>query len=73
MRGNTLYQSAMYDGKCGGAPLVVHGKLDGLLIENNLIKEDKGKVSQYCYGLGVGRLIRKPRSLKMLLLRKTNF
>lgn len=52
--GNTLYQSAMGNGKCGGASLIVHGQVNNIVIENNLIKEDKGTVTQFCYGIGVG-------------------
>lgn len=52
--GNTLYQSAMKGGKCGGASLVVHGKVNDLIIENNVVKEDKGLVMNFCYGIGVG-------------------
>ena len=69
VRGNTLYQSAIFDGKCGGAPLVAHGRFDNLLIENNLIKEDKGKVSQYCYGLGVGPAYSKAEVFKNIVIK----
>lgn len=54
IKGNTLYKAAMRDGMCGGASLVAHGETNGLLIDSNTIKEDKGAAKQYCYGIGVG-------------------
>ena len=53
VKGNTLYKSSMKDGKCDGVSLVAHGKFEGLAIENNLVKEDAGKVNQTCYGISV--------------------
>lgn len=53
IRGNTLYKSAIVDGQCKGVSLVVHGKYRNLTIENNLVKEDLGKVSPYCWGISV--------------------
>ena len=53
VRGNTLYKSSMVDGKCGGVSLVVHGKFEGIMIENNLVKEDVGAVKGTCYGISV--------------------
>lgn len=53
VRGNTLYRSAIVNGKCSAVSLVVHGLVDNLVIENNLIKEDKDKASEYCWGISV--------------------
>ena len=53
VRGNTLYKSAMEDGKCSGVSLVAHGKFEGITIENNLIREDVGAVKGGCYGISV--------------------
>lgn len=53
VKGNTLYKSAMVDGKCSGVSLVVHGKFENLTIEKNLIKEDVGAVKGGCYGISV--------------------
>ena len=53
VKGNTLYKSAMVEGKCGGVSLVAHGKFENLTIENNLIKEDVGAVKDTCYGISV--------------------
>jgi Right handed beta helix region len=52
-RGNTLYKSAIVDGKCSGVSLVAHGILKNLTIENNLIKEDNGKTTPHCWGIGI--------------------
>ena len=51
--GNELYRSAMISGKCQGTSLVVHGTLDGLRIERNLIREDMHSVEPTCWGIGV--------------------
>ena len=53
IRNNTLYKSTMIDGKCQGVSLVVHGLFNDLTIENNIVKEDVGKVSGYCWGISV--------------------
>lgn len=53
IRGNTLYKSAIVDGKCSGVSLVVHGVISNLTIENNIIKEDVGAVTPYCWGIGI--------------------
>ena len=50
---NSLYQSAIVDGKCSATSLTVHGTVDDLVIENNLIKEDVGAVTDYCWGISV--------------------
>jgi hypothetical protein len=51
--GNRLYRSAMVDGACTGAPLVVHGQLADLSIEGNRIEEDLGAAAPGCWGLSV--------------------
>ena len=53
VRNNTLYRSAIVDGKCQGVSLVGHGLLENILIENNIIKEDVGKVSGGCWGISI--------------------
>ncbi|WP_417535539.1 hypothetical protein [Methylophaga sp.] len=53
VRGNTLYRSAIVDGICQGVSLVGHGLLKDVLIENNTIKEDAGKVSLGCWGISL--------------------
>lgn len=53
VRGNTLTKSNMVDGKCSGVSLVAHGILKDLVIENNLIKEEAGKVTEHCWGIGI--------------------
>ena len=51
--GNELYQSTKINGRCNGASLVVHGKQKGLLIENNLVREDLDAVEPGCWGISV--------------------
>ena len=43
----------MYNGKCSGVSLVVHGQFEDLKIEGNTVKEDLGKVTPYCWGISV--------------------
>lgn len=53
IRNNTLYKSAIVDGKCQGVSLVGHGLLEDVLIEHNIIKEDAGKVNGLCWGISI--------------------
>lgn len=53
IRNNFLYRSAIVDGKCQGVSLVGHGLLEDVLIENNIIKEDLGKVTGGCWGISI--------------------
>ena len=53
IKNNTFYKSAIIDGQCKGVSVVVHGKYKNLNIENNVVKEDLGKVSGYCWGISV--------------------
>lgn len=53
IEGNTLYKSAIVNGECGGVSLVVHGLVDNLTITNNVVKEDVGSVSEFCWGISV--------------------
>lgn len=51
LRGNTLSNSALVDGRCTGVSLVGHDHLVGTLIENNTIVEMKAKWG--CYGIQI--------------------
>tara|TARA_R100000935_G_C2838479_1_gene169589 strand:- start:533 stop:2341 length:1809 start_codon:yes stop_codon:yes gene_type:complete len=53
LKNNLLYKSANYEGICSGVSLVVHGRFNGLVIEGNTIKEDVGKTSGHCWGIGI--------------------
>lgn len=54
IRGNELYRSSLNgSGNCGGVPLVGHGVINNLLIEDNLIREDIGKAEQGCWGIAI--------------------
>lgn len=53
IRNNTLYKSAIVDGKCQGVSLVGHGHLEDVLIEGNTIKEDLGKATASCWGISI--------------------
>ncbi len=69
VRGNTLYKSTHVDGKCQGVSLVAHGEFDGLIIENNLIKEDVGAVSQTCWGISVDPGYAKEETFRNIVIR----
>jgi len=50
---NILRKSTNIDGLCQGVPLVVHGTVKNLIIENNLIEEEVNKVVEGCWGIAV--------------------
>lgn len=51
---NDLYRSSLdANGNCNGVPLVVHGKIDDLLIQGNVIREDIGKANNTCWGIAI--------------------
>jgi hypothetical protein len=52
--GNELYRSSLNaQGKCNGVPLVAHGVMPNLVIENNLVREDVGFAEPACWGIAV--------------------
>ena len=54
VKGNELYRSSLNtNGECAGVPLVVHGTINNLSVENNIIREDIGKVTQGCWGIAI--------------------
>ncbi|MBL1457691.1 MAG: right-handed parallel beta-helix repeat-containing protein [Methylophaga sp.] len=55
IRNNKLYQSAMFGDECAGTSLVAHGNIDNLIIEDNLLKEDKHAVQGHCYGISIAQ------------------
>jgi hypothetical protein len=53
IRGNTITRSVLDGlGKCTGSVIVVHGAVDGLLIENNKIVQPPGS-KPTCYGIEI--------------------
>ncbi|HEY8943249.1 MAG TPA: choice-of-anchor Q domain-containing protein, partial [Polyangiaceae bacterium] len=52
-RHNRLYKSAIVNGKCEGASLVVHGSVEDLEIIGNDIREDVGAAAEGCWGIAV--------------------
>ncbi|RKX36582.1 MAG: hypothetical protein DRP64_18415, partial [Verrucomicrobia bacterium] len=67
--GNELYRSAILKGKCEGVSLVVHGQKDGLLIEDNLIREDLGAVGRSCLGIAVDTGYRNKEFFRNVVIR----
>ena len=53
VRGNDLYRASMSGGVCTGTSLVAHGVHNGLVIENNTVREDVAKTNDGCYGISV--------------------
>ena len=50
--GNAIH--GQYGPTCLGAPVVVHGQFDGLLIDGNLVDVDHDKTTGGCWGMGLG-------------------
>ncbi|MBV1889342.1 MAG: right-handed parallel beta-helix repeat-containing protein [Proteobacteria bacterium] len=69
IRGNTLYQSTLIDGKCQGVSLVGHGVMKNVLIENNMIKEDEGAATGHCWGIAIDTGYSKEESFYGLTIR----
>ncbi len=54
IRNNTISRSVLNsNGKCSGSVIVVHGEVDGLLIENNKILQPASGGIPQCYGIEV--------------------
>lgn len=51
--GNILYKATSVNGLCEGVSLVIHGRIDGILIQDNYIYEDIGAVTNNCWGIAV--------------------
>jgi parallel beta-helix repeat protein len=50
--GNEIYHSSQGEGPiCQGAPIVVHGSKDGLVIRGNFISQDLGTAGGGCWGI----------------------
>lgn len=50
---NTLKNSTIVNGKCSGVSLVVHGTVNNIRIEDNLIQEKLDGVAAGCWGISV--------------------
>ncbi|MDH5675439.1 MAG: right-handed parallel beta-helix repeat-containing protein [Myxococcales bacterium] len=68
--GNELYRNALIDGTCQAVSLVVHGTVDGLLIEDNLVREDSGTAENGCWGISVDTGYDRPESFKNVTIRR---
>lgn len=53
VRGNTLTDNSRLTNQCRSPSLVVHGQVDGLLIENNYIYQATTTMKTGCYGIAV--------------------
>ncbi|MFV1983693.1 MAG: hypothetical protein ACC657_09165 [Thiohalomonadales bacterium] len=54
IKNNEVYRSSLdANGKCSGNPIVVHGTVNNLLIEGNVVREDIGKANGGCWGIAV--------------------
>lgn len=67
--GNDLSRNARVNGKCAAAALVVHGRHENLLIENNTIREDRGAVGEGCWGIAVDTGYDKPEQFTQVTIR----
>lgn len=50
-RNNSLYRSAVVNGKCTGTSWVAHGILKNITVENNTVKEDPNGANNGCWGI----------------------
>jgi hypothetical protein len=53
IRNNELYRSTIVGGKCRGVSLVVHGQIEDLDIDGNLVREDVGAADPECWGIAI--------------------
>ena len=53
VRDNDIHRAAMVDGECQGTSFVAHGRLSGVVIEGNVVREDLGAAGGGCYGISV--------------------
>ncbi len=53
IRNNTLLNNSIIGGVCQSSPLVVHGLVDGLLIENNRVIQAANTSTTGCWGIAV--------------------
>jgi len=66
---NELYRSAMVGGICSGVSLVVHGIVDDMRIENNLVREDPGVAGPGCWGIAVDTGYHKAEQFRDVVIR----
>ncbi|MFV1983692.1 MAG: hypothetical protein ACC657_09160 [Thiohalomonadales bacterium] len=68
--GNDVYRSSLDTrGKCVGNPIVVHGTINNLLIENNTVRKDIGKAKSSCWGIAVDPGYKKSESFKNIVIK----
>ena len=68
--GNDLYRSSVdANNVCQGTPLVVHGIVNNMLIENNIIREDIGKAGRGCTGISIAPGYTKDESFTNIMIR----
>lgn len=68
--GNELYRSSLdSSGSCKGVSLIVHGVVNNLIIENNLVREDIGKAGAGCWGMAVDPGYTKAESFTNVIIR----
>jgi hypothetical protein len=69
VRNNTLTNNILFEGKCTANPMVVHGVVDGLTIEGNLIQQDPGAATAGCWGIAVDPGDELAESFKRVVIR----
>jgi hypothetical protein len=69
IRGNTLINNALNNGKCAAVPLVAHGNIDGLVIENNLVYQAPNTSLDTCWGIAVDAGYGTAESFKRVVIR----
>lgn len=70
IKGNDIYRSALdANNKCTSVPLVVHGTINNLIIENNTIREDIGKANGSCWGIAIDPGYAKAEAFNDVIIR----
>ena len=76
--GNELFASTMYldpahpelGRHCSGASFVVHGVMDDLIIEDNLVREELGEIEGSCWGIVVDGGYSAAESFENVIIRR---
>jgi len=69
---NILRNSAIFEGKCSGVSLVVHGEVSYLTIEDNVIEEKAGAVENGCWGVSVDTGYAREESFSNVIIKGNN-
>lgn len=67
VRNNRFVRNSVVNGECTGGNVTAHGVIDGLLLEGNVIEQDRG--SPGCFGFSVTAGYSTPESFRNVVVR----